>query len=360
MGSIENGVYFFEASSSEAAKIAVEEDGAVLPLTIRLADIATADITVTLDIDPSVLEAYNKKNKTSYEALPEKYYSFQSNTITIKAGEVIAPQAFINVKTFTTGGKNYALPIVISDVRGSVAKTTTSSKFIYILDKPLIVHTPIMSGSGGMVKTGPFDEDGAPIAWGVNTLTWTLEGWVRMDGFSNNNQALFNSGSGDHEIYIRFGDSARPYNYLQIKTLGSQVDTEKFFEPNVWYHFALTYDGTNCNIYINGELKASFAPPSPKGGTVRFDMMEMISSGSYFRDNCNLSQVRLWKVALSQTQIQNNMFYELNASDERMMAYWKMDEGVGYDLADSTPNARHGIAATGCLSGWTELLRFDK
>lgn len=366
---IHNGVYIAEATSSPATKIAVEEEGAKIAFTVRLAQPLTEDVLVKVKVDPSILEGYNALNKTNFEALPDEYWDFESTETVIKAGDIAAPQTVINVQTFTTGGKNYALPVVVDRVEGSVSKTSSSSKFIYILDKPLIVKTPILSGYNGQgLRTGPFEEDGiTQKKWGITTNTWTLEGWVRMNNLSTNNQALFTSGSGDHEIYIRFGDVNRYYDrypdympYLQIKTLGSQVETGPVFYRNQWAHFALTYDGTNCTIYVNGNREAGFAPPAPKGGTVRFDQMTMIGSGSYFRAQCNLSQVRLWTIALTQTQIQNNMYYELDATNPDMMAYWKMDEGEGSNFADATGNGHDGIAQSGIMKGWTDFLRFDK
>lgn len=365
---IDNGVYISEAASKAATKIAVEEEGAKIAFTVRLAQPLSEDVLVKVKVDPSILSEYNKLNKTNFEALPKEYWDFESTETVIKAGDIAAPQTVINVKTFTTGGKNYALPVVVDQVEGPVAKTNTSSKFIYQLDKPLIVKTPILTGADKGVQTGPFDADNQPIKWGFTTLTWTLEGWVRMDKLNTNNQALFTSGSGDHEVYIRFGDVNRYYDrypdtmpYLQIKTLGSQVETGPVFYRDQWAHFALTYDGTNCTIYVNGNQEAQFAPPAPKGGTVRFDQMTMIGSGSrYFKAKCNLSQVRMWKVALTQLQIQNNMYYELDASNPDMIAYWKMDEGDGYNFADATGNGHDAVAETNCLRGWTDYLRFDK
>lgn len=367
---IYNRVYIAEAASTPATKVTVEAEGAKLAVTVRMAQVLDQDVSVKLKIDTLILEAYNAANKTSFEALPAEYYDLESDVAIIKAGQVTANQSIINIRPFTTGGKNYALPIIISEVSSPLEMTNTSSKFIFMLDKPLVVKTPILSGdaaSNGGVVAGPF-KDGVAEKWGKNTLTWTLEGWVRMDGFKKNNQALFTSGSGDHEIYIRFGDTKKnpadrvnPFNYLQIKTLGSQTETEYIFIKNKWHHFALTYDGTNCIIYVNGKREAGFAPPSPKGGTVRFDGMTMIGSGAtYFQNKCNLSQVRLWTVALTQTQIQNNMFYELDASNPDMMAYWKMDEGEGKELKDSTPNGHDAVASAGCFKGWTDYVRFDK
>lgn len=364
---IDNRVYITEATSAQATKIAVEEEGAKVAFTVRMAEPATQDVKVKVKVDPSILPAYNELNKTNFEALPEEFYKFDTDEVVIKAGEVSGPQTLVTIYSFTTGGKNYALPVAVDQVEGPVTKTSSSSKFIYILDKPLIVKTPIMTGGGKGIVAGPFDAEGNAPNWGVLTQNWTLEGWVRMSLLTTNNQAIFNTGSADHEIYIRFGDVNRYYdyypdimNYLQIKTLGSQVETGPIFTRNKWHHFALTYDGTNCTIYVNGVQEAQFAPPAPKGGSVRFDYLQMVSSGSYFRANCNMSQVRLWRVALTQTQIQNNMFYELDASNPDMFGYWKMDEGQGTAFKDSTPN-RHDTEAKGNnVKGWTEYLRFDK
>ena len=73
------------------------------------------------------------------------------------------------------------------------------------------VSAPVLRGNAGNVSTLPATD------WGITVDAWTLEAWVRMDGYKKNNQAIFTSGSGDHEIYIRFGDANKPYNYLQIK-----------------------------------------------------------------------------------------------------------------------------------------------
>lgn len=368
MDAIDNRVYITEAASAQSAKIAVEEEGAKIAFTVRIAEPLTSDIKVKVKIDPSILVDYNAKNATSFEALPEQYYEFESDDVVIKAGEVAAPQSVINVRTFTTGGKNYAMAVAIDRIEGPIDKTGTSSKFVFLLDKPLIVKTPIMYGGGNGIVAGPFDEAGNPINWGILTQQWTLEGWVRMANLTSNNRAIFNTGSSDHEIYIRFGDVNR-YNdhypdsmpYLQIKTLGSQVETGPIFKRNTWAHFCLTYDGTNCTIYVNGKQEAQFAPPAPKGGAVRFDYLQMISSGSYFNTECNMSQVRLWRVALTQTQIQNNMFYELDASNPDMFGYWKMDEGTGTTFRDATGNGHDTRLSTSSnIRGWTDYLRFDK
>ncbi len=202
---------------------------------------------------------------------------------------------------------------------------------------------------------------GRKLTGGITTTQWSLECWARMSAYSKNNQAIFNTGSGDHEIYIRFGDANRPYNYLQIKTLGGQVQTSADLEANKWYHWAFVYDGTTLTIFQNGEEKIKFDPPAPNGGSVRFDFLQMISSGStYFPDRCAMSQVRLWKTAITQTQIKNNMYYSINPANPDLILYLPLDEGDGTEFEDITGNGHDAKATAGILQGWEHNIRFDQ
>lgn len=109
------------------------------------------------------------------------------------------------------------------------------------------------------------------------------------------------------------------------------------------------------SIYINGVLDVTL---QTKGGPVRFDKMNMVSSGSYFRNNCQMAQVRLWKSAISQTQIQSNMYFAVKPADPNLISYWKMDEGKGNAFVDCTGHG-YDLVAGGTLV-WKEHVRFDK
>ena len=351
----DNSVYIADAaSSSKSTTVFIETTGADVNIIVRLAKKMERDIEVSLKLNPRLLEEYNELNSTEYELLSN--YKFPENAkVTIPAGDISAGYR-IHIDNFDTQGKNYALPIELGEViTGDVDMSVTQSKFIYLLAKPLIVSVPVMTGTSGMIETLP-EED-----WGIGVSQWSLECWVRMSAFSKNNQAIFNLGSGDHEIYIRFGDANGPYNYLQVKTLGGQVETARDFVPNTWYHLAFVYDGTTFTIYRNGEQDVKFDPPSPKGGEVRINFVQMISSGSYFPDKCGMSQVRLWNVARTPNQIKNNMFFAINPENPDLIAYWPMDEGTGLTFTDITGN-NHTATATSdrVITEWEHNVRFDK
>lgn len=347
---IDNAIYLNEASENGSAKVTVDpENVTTTTLTVRMGQPVAGDVTAVLAIDPSILKEYNEANETSYEVLPEQYFSYDKE-IKIQAGDVSAVPSEFKVKPYSNeNGELYAIPVSLTEIQGPVSTIGLSSKFIILLDKPLIQSVPFMNTTNAVKPS----KEGL---WGVTTNEWSLEAWVQMDGFDINNQAIFNSGSKDHEVYIRFGDAMIPYNSLQVKTLGSQVNTVTLFEKDKWYHLAFVYNSSGLlSIYINGVLDVTL---QTKGGPVRFDTMNMVSSGSYFRNNCQMAQVRLWKTAISQTQIQSNMYFAVKPADPNLIGYWKMDEGKGNAFADCTGHG-YDLTAGGTLV-WKEHVRFDK
>lgn len=351
---IENQVYLASAAnSSSGAETVILNDGADVKILVRLAKKENEDIEVSLKLAPQLIQKYNLENESEYLSIPN--FQFPADTrVVIPAGQISAVFD-VRIEDFETKGNRYALAIELGDVtKGKVDKADLQSRFLYLLAKPLRVSVPVMSGvNNAMVKTLPTDN------WGIITNEWSLECWSKMSAFSINNQAIFNLGSANHEIYIRFGDANRPYNYLQVKTLGGQVQTASNLVANRWYHWAFVYDGVFLNIYRDGELDVKFQPPSPAGGSVKIDYVEMISSGStYFRASAHLGQVRLWRKAISKTQIMNNMYFDVNPNNPSLIAYWPMDEGQGSIFNDISGNGHHATAGNGILKSWATGVDF--
>lgn len=349
----DNNVYLSDATTSEA-KVVVMEGNINIDVNIRLAKKLDHDVELYIKINPTLLEEYNKANATEYNLIPNIEIPDKGKVI-IPAGEIGA-LCRIPLADFDMKGKRYAISVELSDVATKgIERSNTLSKFVYLISKPLITSVPVMKGyNEKMVRTAP------ATLWGITTKEWSLECLTNMSGYSNNNQAIFNMGSKDHEIYIRFGDANSPYNYLQIKTLGGQVETKRDLEPNKWYHWAFVYDGKTFTVYRDGEFNVKFEPPVPKGGSIRFDYVEMISSGSYFRDQCKMSQVRLWKKAISGDQIKNNMHFSIDPTNPNLIGYWPMNEGKGNTFADITGNGHNGTADENILINWEHNIRFDK
>ena len=136
---------------------------------------------------------------------------------------------------------------------------------------------------------------------------------------------------------------------LQVNNSANYLPADK------WFHVAVTLDGTNAVIYLNGEVVAEGALPSDFKDV---DFTEAYTGNSttqrlYFgwgysngRDwKGEIAEARIWNRALTQDEIKaEGHFYSVPANSEGLISYWKMDEGEGSVIYDSTSNANHFTA----------------
>lgn len=353
----ENSVYLADAASTSKSTTVTMEGGVDIPILVRLAKKTDVDVTVSITFNPANLDEFNANNGTEYVSVPDDMLPSDAS-VTIPAGSVSASYD-LHIDDFPSEGLTYAVPVQIGDVTGAnIGASVSQGRYIYVLAKTLVVPVPYFKSQGSegdaVVRAVPAEN------WGINVDAWTIEAWIMMDGYDINNQGIFKTGSADHEIYVRFGNTPAPYNFLQINAWGLKLLGPKNLDPK-WYHWAFVYDGSMITIYRDGEVYASSQPSEPAGGQVRFDYFTMITSGSrYFKNNCYMSQVRLWNVARTQTEIQNNMYYEMNPKNPNLIGCWPMDEGEGSFFCDATGNGHDMTADEGVLQGWEPSVTFKK
>ena len=92
---------------------------------------------------------------------------------------------------------------------------------------------------------------------------------------------------------------------------------------------------------MNGSLVATYegdAPNPPDGD---------FTIGRQFGDNGQhwygtIDEVRVFDVALSQSDIQSTLYTELSGDEEGLVGYWDFNEGTGDVLYDQSGNENHG------------------
>lgn len=325
-------------SNTNAATISIDSIGASYTVSARTSNIVNENVQVTYDVSEGALEEYNTLNGTNYKVLPAEYYSFSSTTAQIAAGSVIAAPISLLIKSYKDlpDTNNYAIPVRIANVSGgNISVLKASETMFFLLKKILYVPAPYLSGGQSFSATykTPFN----------NLTSWTFEWRVKMDAMNAVQALLYSYPS---EVYTRFGDVVIRNSQLQIKTAGTQFSPPNDFQANIWYSFAITYDGANLKWYQDGNLILS----QPLSATYNFSSIGFGNLGQKV-----VNEVRFWTIARTQSQIMNS-FYGVNPTTPGLAGYWKCNEGSGTVFKDATANG-NDLTASGSSVRWISNVR---
>ena len=120
---IDNAIYLQEASNTASTygKVTVEGDVTHTDLTVRVGQPLNEDVIGSLELDASLLDAYNQTFSTSYEVLPSKYLSYEES-FEIKKGETLAKKTEFSIKAYSNNnGELYAIPVRLKVHSGNIA-----------------------------------------------------------------------------------------------------------------------------------------------------------------------------------------------------------------------------------------------
>lgn len=338
MKAIDNGLYIQEAAPSnkfdqQIITQLVDDEEVVKTLTVRLVRAMDHDVTVTLDIDPQLLEEYNNKNEANYLVLPEEYRNFEK-TVTISAGNVSAPVVNLKIKPYSSSnGEAYAIPIRITSVDGPVEMKGNANHLLYLLTSPHRQKAVIIKKGNRTVKT---------FSTAIPMEQWTFEYWVKVDNITGEPTGDW-EGLGNKNFRARiFVPDSQPLTFsdltlryyadganvqipiLQFQNSAGHFDTTGFWWPDTWYHIAYTYDGTTVTVYKDGVKNNSLA------NSIDWTFKSLsFAIGSFgYEQQVEFAQIRMWKKCLSENVIKDNMSRQVAGDSDGLIGYWKCDEGT--------------------------------
>ncbi|MBN2560047.1 MAG: VCBS repeat-containing protein [Phycisphaerae bacterium] len=196
---------------------------------------------------------------------------------------------------------------------------------------------------------------GAPAAWAGNCLVCdaggdyasatnfpasltniTLEAWVYHNQITNRVERYATVGS-EVAVLRMDGASSPGQLHFYIKTSGTlrHLRVNNAITNGGWHHVAGTWNGTTMRLYKDGVELTNSTP----GGTLDAPSGSIkVGRDSSEWLNGRIDEVRVWKVARTQEQIQRDMHLGLAAYRPGLVAYWKLDETSGGTAFDSGTN----------------------
>lgn len=157
--------------------------------------------------------------------------------------------------------------------------------------------------------------------------------------------------SGTYLLFAFLTDAVNP-----SKSLTSGAWGYSNFQSDNWYHVAWVFDGTatdnseKLKLYINGQFVQLNINGTPQ---VIPDSLNILSTesikigadglGEYY--DGTIDNVSIWNVSRSESAIKADYLNELNGDETGLVAYWKMNEGSGGTISDSTSNLNNGTFA---------------
>lgn len=350
-----NQAYILQTATNanSSAKLTIGNEYVSKDINVRLSEKATETSTFKLVYDVKALEQFNAKNETSYTALPEGSFSLSTDEVAIEAGSSVSAPATLTVNPYSdelkNSGKKYAVAFRLEKVSGNANILKSGSVMVFVLDQ--VVIQPVVQFNRSHYISQNLSQT-------YTTTEWTMEMNINKDQLGEavgemNNQAIY--GSSPDEVYVRFGDAPIEGNRLQIKTQGTQMNSQMLFNKNTWYHIAFVCTGSKLYLYVNGQLDNSMDLP---GKETRVSAVSISSNSTYNKGNSLYSEVRLWNKARSQKEIQNNM-YACDPTTPGLIFYYKLNEGQGFQFKDWSGNGNDATTNGSVVPVWFQDVRID-
>jgi fibronectin type 3 domain-containing protein len=222
--------------------------------------------------------------------------------------------------------------------------------------------------SGGVEFDGANDYITFGTASGLGTATFTLETWFLRTGTGStantgsggvNGIPLIAKGRGEADgnnkdmnyfLGIRDSDNVLVADFEEGAAgsspgLNHPVAGVTPVSNNVWHHAAVTYDGTQWQLFLDGVLDAELTVGQPpRSDSIQHASLAtaMNSSGTSSGAFAGiLDEVRIWNVARTEAQIATDRFLQIPSANG-LIGRWALDETNGITAHDSSGSGIDG------------------
>lgn len=177
---------------------------------------------------------------------------------------------------------------------------------------------------------------------------FTIEAWIfpvgAGSGVGGVGGIIINK-EGEYEI-ARFSDGSIQYALANANPGWNWINTGYVAPLFQWTHLALVYDNGQIRLYANGTLvhtrngSGSIGDVDPAQNDFRIGGRQNAAANQYFHGL--IDEVRVWNRVRTVKEIDRNRTAMLIGSEPGLAGYWRMDNGRGNTVSDSSSNGSNG------------------
>jgi gliding motility-associated-like protein len=191
----------------------------------------------------------------------------------------------------------------------------------------------------------------------TTSSAFTIEAWVKINSSASSINTIVGKkvpggSTQGYAFYINnWGSSDRK---VVFEATGGSFASTTSIPNNTWTHVAVSVaNGGAATIYINGAASGTGNVTIPSNSnTIN---VGAFGNNSYFYFNGSMDEVRIWNVAKSATELNNNKNNDVTGSPN-LALYYKFNEGTAAIVNDKSANGNNGtmsnFALTGSTSNW--------
>ena len=213
-----------------------------------------------------------------------------------------------------------------------------------------------------------FDGDADYVKIADDKALWvsnyTVEVWLKPDGVPDEVwKGIFGKAGPNYNIWLKnTGAIAHRYQTTAGNDIGTETD-DGVVKWDKWQHIAITNDGKNAKIYVDGKLKAEEAVNEPLVIAQTPLFIGVIpEEEAHTKDfKGHLTEVRLWNHVRSQDAINDNMFYRLTGGEQGLAGYWPLNSvDQNNTVGDQSGNENNGKVYGAVIEGQLPYLEEDQ
>jgi len=204
-------------------------------------------------------------------------------------------------------------------------------------------------GTDDYIHVGGVSELG--ITGDRGTFKYTVEGWFMLKaGNLEERRCLWESE--EYTIACEVDEEGYIHYNVNSTISGSQGYlnhvTDIMPENDTWHHIAIVVENNTNTLHIESKFYYDGVFVDGKS----FDGANLKPVGNYFNLGAHrdagrflpgqLEEVRIWNVARTQQEIQDNMYKTLNRMEQGLVAYFRFDESEGTDVSGLSRNVLNG------------------